>query len=762
MNQRQQHPTGSRRLLAALLDASDDAIIAMTLDGTIMVWSRGAESVYGYTAQEVIGQSMGLIVALERRAELETILARIGRGERVEHREVERIRNDDAVILTSVSISAIIDARGTVVGAAEIARDVSDRHRREESLRRGEAQMRLLLDSAAEGIYGVDVEGKCTFCNATAARMLGFADADALVGKPMHALVHHSRADGAPYPEAECGIHRAAATGEAVHVVGEPLWRADGTTFPAEYWAHPIRNEGVLVGAVVTFLDITDRERAKAALEESESRYRTLADNSFHAIAVSVDGVLHDANSAFERIFGLMLDDAIGRPITDVVADESLDEVKRREAGSIEGSYEFVGRHKSGRKLVIEATAKNLALDGRPARFVALRDITERRRLEQRVRQIQRMEALGELAGGVAHDFNNSLTVISGFTELLLAELDTLDPRAADLREVRKATDSAASLTRQLLAFSRQQVIQPRLVALETAVQRAIPLLRRVIGEDLAIVTSLAEQTTVVLIDPGQLEQVLMNLCINARDAMPIGGTLTVETGRATFDEEDLEDHWPMSVGSYGMLAISDTGVGMDATTRARIFEPFYTTKEVGKGTGLGLATVHGIVKQNAGFIWVSSEPGKGSSFKVYFPLRHAPPEMPEAPIPLRVPTGTETVLLVEDSHSVRAAAQAALKHFGYTVISFPEANAALPLLDQSDSQIDLLITDVVMPEMSGPDLAVYASSLRPRLKVLFISGYTDEMVVRHGVPIGEVSYLQKPFGPVELARKVREVLDAS
>ncbi len=394
---------------------------------------------------------------------------------------------------------------------------------------------------------------------------------------------------------------------------------------------------------------------------------------------------------------------AIRRPITDFVANESLEEVKGREAGSVEGSYEFVGMHKSGRKLVIEATAKNLTLDGRPARFVALRDITERRRLEQRVRQIQRMEALGELAGGVAHDFNNSLTVISGFTELLLAELDTLDPRAADLREVRKATDSAASLTRQLLAFSRQQVIQPRLVALETAVQRAIPLLRRVIGEDLAIVTSLAEQTTVVLIDPGQLEQVLMNLCINARDAMPVGGTLTVETARATFSEEELEDHWPMPVGSYGMLAISDTGVGMDATTRARIFEPFFTTKEVGKGTGLGLATVHGIVTQNAGFIWVSSAPGKGSSFKAYFPLRHALPEMPAAPMPLRVPTGTETILLVEDSQSVRAAAQAALKHFGYTVIAFPNANAALPLFDQSDSRIDLLITNVVMPENERP-----------------------------------------------------------
>jgi two-component system cell cycle sensor histidine kinase/response regulator CckA len=760
MNEREQHPTGSRRLLAALLDASDDAIIAMTLDGTIMVWSRGAEWVYGYTAQEAIGQSIALIVPPEHRAELDSTLARIGRGERLGHREVERIRNHDARILTSLSISPIIDARGTVIGAAEIARDVTDRRRSEEALRKSGAQMRLLVDSAAEGIYGVDVEGRCTLCNATAARMLGFDDPDALVGRPMHALVHHSRADGAPYPEAECGIHRAAVTGESVHVVGELLWRADGSKFPAEYWAYPVRNEGVLVGAVVTFLDITERQRAKAALEESESRYRTLADNSFDAIGVSVDGVLHDANSAFARTFGVELDEAIGRPITDLVADESIEEVERRLAGSIEGSYEFVGRHKSGRKIVIEATVKNLALAGRQARFAALRDITERRKLEQRVRQIQRMEALGELAGGVAHDFNNSLTVISSFTELLLAELDTFDPRAADLREVRKATDSAASLTRQLLAFSRQQIVQPRLIALETAVLRAIPLLRRVIGEDLSIVTRLAEQTTVVLIDPGQLEQVLMNLCINARDAMPTGGTLTVETARASFDDGHVDDHWSIPAGSYGVLVISDTGVGMDASTRARIFEPFFTTKELGKGTGLGLATVYGIVKQNAGFVAVLSEPGQGSSFKVYFPLRHESPEMPEAPTPLRAPMGTETILLVEDSQSVRAAAQAALKHFGYTVIALPSANAALPLLEESGRQIDLLITDVVMPEMSGSDLADYASALRPHLKVLFVSGYTDDMVVRHGVLMGDVAYLQKPFGPVELARKVREVLD--
>ncbi|MDB4911150.1 MAG: sensor histidine kinase, Cache 1, partial [Gemmatimonadetes bacterium] len=721
MNQRQAHPTGSRRLLAALLDSSDDAIISMTLDGTIMVWSRGAESVYGHTAQEAIGESMALIVPLEGCGELESILARIARGERAELHQAERVRRDGSRRMTSVSLSPIVDANGVVIGAAEIARDVTEHHQLEQALRTSEAQVRLLLDSAAEGIYGVDVEGKCTLCNRTAARMLGFAHAEELIGEPMHALVHHSRADGSAYPEVECGVHRAAATGEAVHVSREMLWRADGSSFPAEYWAYPIRNDGAIVGAVVTFLDTTDRERARAALEESESRYRTLAENSFDAIGVSVNGVLHDANRAFERTFGVRRNHALGRPIIDVVADESIPEVTRRVAGSIEGSYEFIGRHASGRKLVIEATAKNLMLDGQEARFVALRDITERRRLEERVRQIQKMEALGALAGGVAHDFNNNLTVISSFTELLLSELDVADPRALDLREVRKAVDSATSLTRQLLAFSRQQIVQPRLVALETEVQRAIPLLRRVIGEDLVITTDFADTPTVVLIDAGQLEQVFMNLCINARDAMPTGGTLTVQTGRVTFDEEYSEDHWPIAVGSYAMLAISDTGVGMDAPTRARIFEPFFTTKEAGKGTGLGLATVYGIVKQNAGFIWVYSEPGLGSAFKVYFPLRGEPSAIPEVPPPVRAPMGTETILLVEDAQSVRSAAQAALRRFGYTVIAVSSAREALPWLDAFDSHIDLLVTDVVMPDMSGRELAVHATAQRPHLKVLYI-----------------------------------------
>jgi two-component system cell cycle sensor histidine kinase/response regulator CckA len=751
--------SGALRLLAELVASSDDSIVAMALDGTIMAWNPGAERIYGYSALEAIGRSIGLIVPLDRAAELDGMLARIARGERVAHHETERVHKDGRRIPISVTISPVVDTQGRIVGASAIAHEVTQRLHTEQALRASEAQVRLLLDSTAEGIYGLDLHGICTLCNKAAARMLGYESADELIGKPIHELSHHSRADGTPYPETECAIHRAAAMGEGAHVVDELLWRADGSSFPVEYWAYPIQKHGVLVGAVVTFLDITERDRARLALEESEARYRTLVETSFDAIIFSADGLVREVNSGMERIFGWTPHEVIGRPLTDFVHDESLDEAARRVAGSIEGSYELVGRHQSGRKLILDVTARNFVKDRRAGRITAMRDITERRLLEQRVRQAQKMEALGALAGGVAHDFNNIITVITSYTEFVLVDLDAADPRAADLREVRKAADAAASLTRQLLGFSRQQLIQPRLVALETAVQRTMPLLRRVIGEDLAVVTALAREPTVVHIDPGQLEQVLMNLAINARDAMPTGGTLTVETAVVSFDEPYGEHHMPAAAGDYGMLAIVDTGVGMDEATRARIFEPFFTTKEVGRGTGLGLATVYGIVKQNAGFIWVYSEPGMGSTFKVYFPLCRDQEES-EAPVVRRVPVGTETVLLVEDAPAVRAATRAVLERFGYTVLEVPDGRAALALLEDTDRHVDLLLTDVVLPEFSGRVLADRAARLRPGMKVLYVSGYTDDAVVRHGVLVREVAYVQKPFAPVALARKVREVLD--
>jgi signal transduction histidine kinase len=451
----------------------------------------------------------------------------------------------------------------------------------------------------------------------------------------------------------------------------------------------------------------------------------------------------------------------IGRPVSDFVSDASRDDVEMRLTNNIEGTYELEGRRQDGKKLFLEATARTHVMRGRTVRITALRDMTERRALESQFRQAQKMEAVGRLAGGVAHDFNNLLTVILSYTDMLIEGVSPRDPRTEDLGEIRKATVTAASLTRQLLAFSRQQVIEPRLINLNEIVESSEKMLRRLIGEDIEVQTTLSSAPLTVMIDPGQLEQVIMNLAVNARDAMPTGGKLTLETANVTLDAEHARDHWPVTPGKFAMLAMSDIGCGMDEQTRTLMFEPFFTTKAVGQGTGLGLATVYGIVKQSNGFIWVYSEPGKGTSFKIYFPLLDQTPEQyairehSEAPL-----GGTETILLAEDATAVRIAARQILERFGYTVLEAANGTDALSIA-QNRGTIDLLLTDVVMPEMSGRELVDRFAKLRPNTRVLFMSGYTDDAIVRHGVLRAGAAYLQKPFSPETLARKVREVLDS-
>src|SRR5438874_2375386 len=380
---------------------------------------------------------------------------------------------------------------------------------------------------------------------------------------------------------------------------------------------------------------------------------------------------------------------------------------------------------------------------------------------EERLRQAQKMEAVGRLAGGVAHDFNNLLTVITSYSALLLEDLGSDDPKRDDVDQIRKAAEGAAALTRQLLAFSRQQVLQPKALDLKATVAGTEKLLKRLIGEDIQLTTVLARDLGVVKADPGQIEQIIINLAVNARDAMPTGGRLTIEAANVDMDEAYVRGHAPASPGRYVMLALSDTGIGMDEQTKARIFEPFFTTKEPGKGTGLGLATVYGIVKQAGGFIWVYSEPDQGTSFKVYLPEVDATAERPTAVPGARVPGGTETVLLVEDAAAVRAVTKQVLERQGYKVLEAADGEAALQLAQRHRGPIDLLLTDVVMPRLSGRELAGQFARLRPDTRVLYASGYTDDSVVRHGILESGTAYLQKPFSPESLARKVRDVLDA-
>jgi two-component system cell cycle sensor histidine kinase/response regulator CckA len=527
--------------------------------------------------------------------------------------------------------------------------------------------------------------------------------------------------------------------------------------------AVPIRNpdgDVYRIGGVA--LDITESREAQMALEEIAERLRKLTETSFDAIKITHDGIIQDANPGFLKMFGYeVMDEVIGRPFIDFVSDASRDDVQTRSANNVEGTYELEGRRRDGTKLLLEATARTHVSRGQTLRITALRDMTERRALENQVRQAQKMEAVGRLAGGVAHDFNNLLTVILSYTDMLIEGVSPKDPRTEDLAEIRKATVAAASLTRQLLAFSRQQVIEPRLINLNEVVENSEKMLRRLIGEDIEVQTNLSSTPLTVMIDPGQLEQVMMNLAVNARDAMPTGGKLTLETANVTLDAEYARDHWPVTPGNFAMLAMSDIGCGMSEETRAHMFEPFFTTKGPGHGTGLGLATVYGIVKQSNGFIWVYSEPGNGTSFKIYFPLLDQAPEQFASKQRTEAPRrGTETILLAEDATAVRTAARQILERFGYTVLEAANGTDALGTA-HNGAKIDLLLTDVVMPEMSGRELVDRFAKLRPNTKVLFMSGYTDDAIVRHGVLRPGTAYLQKPFSPDTLARKVRDVLDS-
>jgi two-component system cell cycle sensor histidine kinase/response regulator CckA len=527
-----------------------------------------------------------------------------------------------------------------------------------------------------------------------------------------------------------------------------------------------------LAPAIARALDLkrarAEQAQAEDARRHTEEQYRTLVEGVRDVIfALTPDGAIAALNPAFEAITGWSRAEWLGKPFEGLVhpADvhEALELFGRVLRGEPRPTSQFRVRTRKGEARIVEFSASAQLRDGRLVGILGIgRDATERVLLEQQLRQAQKMEAIGRLAGGIAHDFNNILTAITGYVDLLLEDLPPGDARRHDAQEIRTAADRAAGLTRQLLAFSRQQVLQPRVVGLNGLVADIEKMLRRVLGEDIDLATRLEPALGAVKADPGQLEQVIMNLAVNARDAMPQGGKLTIETANAALDESYAREHFPATPGRYVLLAVSDTGTGMTPEVQAHLFEPFFTTKERGKGTGLGLATVYGIVKQSGGFIWVYTEPSHGSTFKVYLPRVDASVEPREATAPTGVGRGTETVLLAEDEAPVRAVARQILERHGYHVIEAPSAEAALDLARRYSGHIHLLLTDVVMPGLSGHDLAKQLAALRPDVRVIYMSGYTDDAITRHGVLEPGLAYVQKPFTPEGIARKVREVLDAA
>jgi len=511
-----------------------------------------------------------------------------------------------------------------------------------------------------------------------------------------------------------------------------------------------------------------ERERMKRQLREREEYFKSLIEQAMDIIAVlDADGAVRYASPSVLPLLGYDAEELVGQHILDLVHPDDVGPALRVFAEGVATGQggRLLGlqvRHKDGTYRSLEAIGRYL-LDDPVVRGVVInaRDVTERRSLERQLLQAQKMEAVGRLAGGIAHDFNNVLTAIFGYADLLTEEFPAGSPARQDLEEIRKAATRASALTRQLLAFSRQQVLAPVVLSVNDLVDDVDKMLRLLVGEDVELRLILASDAGNVRADSGQLQQVIMNLVVNARDAMPTGGKLVIETADAELTEQYAELHQAVIPGRYVMLAVSDTGVGMDAQTKARIFEPFFTTKEKGKGTGLGLSTVYGIVKQSGGYVWVYSEPGHGTTVKVYLPRVDAPAEPQAPPRETATLTGTETILLAEDDEILRPLTKGLLTKLGYTVLDAESAQQALAVAGARQGPIHLLVADVVMPGASGRELARRLAQSRPETRVLYVSGYTDDAIVHHGMLEPGLKFLQKPFTPAALARKVREVLDA-
>jgi PAS domain S-box-containing protein len=533
--------------------------------------------------------------------------------------------------------------------------------------------------------------------------------------------------------------------------------------------------------AFITLIALTARslnrghakqESTALLLKESEEQYRTLFERNPHPMWVYDRATLAfvEVNDAATEHYGYSREEFLGmtaqdiRPPEDVAAMMKSIEESRAEPYRVEHRGVFRHRKKDGTVIHVDIANSRTDFLGREAWLVLATDVTEKRSLEAQVLQSQKMESIGQLAGGVAHDFNNILGVITGYAELLERRLPD-DPRLKKyVHEIAAATQRATGLTRQLLTFSRKQVQLLQVLDLNQVVSGVESMLKRLIGEDITLVNRLASDLGMVTADPGQVEQVLMNLVVNARDALPVrNGRVTVETANVELDEEYARSRAGVHAGAYVMLAVSDNGTGMAPEVLAHLFEPFFTTKEAGRGTGLGLATVHGIVKQSGGHVFVYSEPGRGTTFKIYFPRAKAgEPSTAVPPVRSDAPTGTETILLSEDDDALRSIVSEALHAIGYTVLAAQDVSHALDLARTHAAPIHLLITDVVMPVMSGNELAQMVGDIHPEARVLFMSGYTDDAIVRHGVLGPDVPFLQKPFTTHALARKVRSVLDGA
>jgi len=745
----------SEQLLRSVFDGVDDGILLVDSNGIFLDANPAACSLLGSERADVVGRrtedfaAAGYDVASERKrivadGQRRGLLRVAGPGGAERDLEYHATRD----ILPGVHLSTI--------------RDVTALNRARNDLVASEKKYRQIVDTAREGIWVIDEQDRTTFVNRGLEVMLGRAPGE-MLGTSIFDFV-----DPQERTRTEQGLERRRrGVGERkdqkyVHKDGSPVW--------VLMEASPLTDDtGKYSGALAMLTDVTQRRRAEDALRASEERYRVLFDNNPLPIWLTDTHSLRflAVNQAALLLFGYTREEFLALGVDQLLSVTDAERVRGDIAASMDGVQYTTRRpvKKSGEVVEVSITSQTFVIEAHRVALVIARDMTERNRLESQLAQSRKMEAIGILAGGVAHDFNNLLSIMVTYTAFALDALKEGDPLRADIQQVAKAGERAVSLTRQLLAFSRQQILEPVVMDLNATLVSIEPMLRRLVGEGIDFTLNTEAELGRVSADPGQIEQVIMNLVVNARDAMLSGGELTLET--ANIQVEATDGRLPVGAGlrpgRYVMLAVTDSGSGIDAATRERIFEPFFTTKELGKGTGLGLSTVLGIVQQSGGQVEVQSQPGRGTRFEVYLPRV-------DRAVALVVPLssgaaivgGRETVLLVEDDEQVRNLTCSILRRNGYEVLVASNGGEGILISEQYSATIHLLLTDVVMPRMGGRQLAERLCPTRPDMKVLFMSGHTDDVVLRQGVSDADLALLRKPVTPEVLARRVRAVLDAT
>jgi PAS domain S-box-containing protein len=794
-----------------LVENAHDLIYEHDLEGNYTSTNKAGEQITGYSLEESLKLNLKQTVAPEYLEKAQQMFAQTLAGEKVTAYDLEIVAKDGHHLTVEVNTRLVLKD-GVPVGVQGIARDITKRKRAEEALRESEARKRAILESSMDCIITMDHEGLVVDWNPAAEKTFGYSQKE-IIGKRMAEIIIPGRFR----EQHKQGVARYLATGKG-RVLGQRLElsaeRRDGTEFPIELTITRIELNGAPM--FTGYLrDITERKKAENRLSAQYAVTRALAesntisegaskilqavceslgweygslwtvDSSANVLRCSQTWQSLGAEDEFESVSReSVFAPGIGLPgtvwnnsqplwIADVVEDTNFPRSSIAARVGLHGACAFPIWFRSQILGVVEFLSRSIrepdpdllammvTVGSQIGQFIERKRVEEAlSESEEQLRQSQKLEAIGQLAGGVAHDFNNLLTVIGGYSSILLGKLPQDSPYRSNIEEIKKAGDRAGALTRQLLAFSRKQILQPKVLDLNVVVADLEKMVRRLIGEDIDLLAITSPVLGKVKADPGQIEQVLLNLIVNARDAMPKGGKLTIETRNIVLSPDYAQRH-ATQPGPYVMLAVSDTGCGIDAAIQPRVFEPFFTTKRSGKGTGLGLATVYGIVKQSGGNIWVYSEVGLGSTFKVYLPRVDEITEGEGEVISQSIPQGTEMVLLVEDEEQVRAILQHILEDQGYHVLAASNGEEALSISHDLERDIKLMITDVVMPQMSGRELAERVLAVRPHLPVLFMSGYTDDAIVRHGLLDEKLNFIQKPFDSATVSRKVREVLDS-